>query len=619
MNLGGLTLGNAPALWALLALPALVAVHFFQQRARRVRLSTRFLIESLAPESQGGRTWERFRGSRAFWLQALAVLLLAWVLAEPRWPRADSSQTVVIVLDDALAMQAVEGEARAATARLMADEAGGAEKTEWVVMGSDPRAPLRYRGAERARAEAALATWRPTLGTHDYAVALRGGRALVAAGGGGVCWFVTDREEKVPTDQAAVGVGRAFENAGFAGGVVVKTAGGGAGPEGWSWRAVVRNSSGNPQRRAWWIESAAGASERRMLELQADGVVELSGAWPAGAGRATLRLEGDAFAADDALPLTRSEWKRLRLSVEVGGETGRFFTKALAGVDGVATDGAAGAELRVAQEDGASAPRAGAAVVLAGAKADDAKTLMRAPVVAERHALVDGLNWQGLLGPGPAELKMGETDDTLLWQADKPLAWLRAGDEGRRQLVLNLAWESGNAGRLPATVLLLRRYAETVRDAQAGPYAANFDAGARVGIAAADLTMEPEAEWSVQAEGGERRVIAREELEVLRAPAEAGFFTVKRGETELVRGAAQFADARQGDFRGAGTFRRDPPAGEIEAVKNRNTQGDPLAACWLAIAGAALMWSWWPPRTGAGGTPQRKVKSVNGRREAVAT
>ncbi len=603
MNAGGIVFGNASALWALLALPALVVVHFFQQRSRRVVLSTRFLVEALAPESEGGRTWERFRGSRAFWLQVLALLLLTWVLAEPRWPRADSAQTVVIVLDDALAMQAVADEARAGAARLMAEAERGAARTEWIVMGSDPRAPLRYRGPERARAEAALATWRPALGTHDYAAALRQGRALVSAGGGGVCWFVTDREAKTPPDQATLGVGRPLANVGFAGG----------GAEGGRWRAVVKNHAGEPQRRAWWIESAGGASEPRALELPAEGVVELGGAWPAGEERATLRLEGDGFAADDSLPLVRPEWKRLPARVALAdGEAGAFFRRLLGGIEGVALGAAEAGGLRVgwAADDAAS----GAAILLArpDAAGGEAKKLLRAPVVAERHPLVEGLNWQGLLGPGPAGLEMQAGDEALLWQADKPLAWLRPGAEGRRALVLNLEWEAGNAGRLPATVLLLRRYIEAARDAQPGARAANFDAGSLVEIASADRALEPAAAWSLERAGEARRVLSDEELAVLRAPAEAGFFVVRRGEEILVRGAAQFADARQGDFRDAGAFRREAPAGERETVTRRNTQEDPLTALWLALAGAAVLGSWWPrqPRGGRGEWPQKGAEGA---------
>ena len=599
MTFGGITPANPAALWGLLALPALVAVHFFQQRSRRVELSTRFLIEALEPESRGGRTWERFRGSRAFWLQVLATLLAVWVLAEPRWRRADSTQTVVFVLDDAVALRAAEGEARAATLALMGEAARAAARTEWVLLTSDPRRPALYRGPDRRGVEAALVAWRPALGTHDYVPALRLGRGL--AGPGGLCWFITDRESKVPADQAALGVGRALANAGFAGGEVRREADGGR-----TWRAVVKNHSGEAQRRAWWIETAAGPGERRTVELAPDAVVELSGVWPAEAERAVLRLEPDGFDADDMLPLVRPEPKRLSARVGVGGETGEFFRRLLRGVEGLEVGASVSAVLRVVEEDGAWATPPGPAVVLAAAKtgADGAapaeRKLVRAPVVAERHPLVDALNWQGLLGPGAAGLKMNAGDEGLLWQEEAPLAWLRPGAEGRRQLVLNLEWAAGNAGRLPATVLLLRRYAEEVRDAQAGVRAANFDANGRVEIAEADRAgAGAAAEWSVVTEAGARRAVEPAELAVLRAPGEAGFFEVRRGKEVLVRGAAQFADARQGDFRGAGRFRREPPAGESDAARARNTRGDPLAAIWLALAGAALLWSWWPGKAGA--------------------
>jgi hypothetical protein len=598
------TFANTAALAGLLAVPALVAVHFFQQRARRVELSTLFLIEKLAPESRGGRTWERWRGSREFWLQVLAVLLAVWVLAEPRWVRADSSQVVVVVLDDAMALRAVEAEARAAAANVMAESAARAARTEWVVLTSDARRPALYRGPDRARAEAALASWRPALGTHEYAPALRLARGL--AGAGGAVWFITDRESKVPPDQAAVGVGRALANVGFAGGDVTPARSGeGAGR---TWRAVVKNHADTAQRRAWWIETPAGASERRVVEIAPGAVLELSGAWPATAERAVLRLERDGFEADDLLPLVRPEPKRLSARVAVGGEAGEFFRRALGAVDGVAVGASLAATLRVVEERPGEATVGGPAIVLAAAKTAGAaeRRLARAPVVAERHALVDGLNWQGLLGTGPAGLRMAAADEALLWQGAEPLVWLRAGAEGRRALVWNLDWSAGNAGRLPASVLLVKRHAEAVRDAQAGVYAANFDAGGPVPIAEADrLAAVGGAEWSVEREGAPRRVVEAAELAVLRAPAEAGFFVVRRGEEVLVRGAASFADARQGDFRGAGSFRREPPAGEAEAARARNTQGDPLALLWLTLAAAALLGSWWPGRTGELGVGPR--------------
>src|SRR5262249_62277680 len=66
---------NPAGLWALLAVPAILAIHFLQQRARIARTSTWFLIEKLAPDSARGRTWDRLRSSRTLWLQLLAVLI----------------------------------------------------------------------------------------------------------------------------------------------------------------------------------------------------------------------------------------------------------------------------------------------------------------------------------------------------------------------------------------------------------------------------------------------------------------------------------------------------------------------------------------------------------------
>lgn len=696
MSVGGITLANTAALWGLLALPALVAVHFFQQRSRRVLLGTRFLLEAIAPESRGGRTWERFRASRAFWLQCLAVLLLVWVLAAPRWPRADSTQTVVLVLDDALAMRAVTEEARLAVRELGAELAGRAARTEWVLMTSDARRPALYRGADRARMLAALDAWSPTLGTHDYDAALRLGRGLAAADG--ECWFITDREEKVPPDQAAIGVGRALANVGFAGGVVARAesevgAESGAGAEAATkaaaanipagarvWRAVLRNHADEAQSRAWWIEGPGGASERRAVRLEAGGVIELSGVWPVGAERAVLRLEPDGFAEDDRLPLVAPRPKSLGARVTLAGARGEFFRKLLAGIPGVDAGASLGATLRVLETRDAETVPPGAAILLAapetqaasGAATDAAtagdasasgrRALVRTPVVAERHALVDALNWRGLLGPGPSALRAGEADEVLLWQGERPLVWLRGGvggAEARRQLVLNFDWEAGNAGRLPATVLLLRRFVEGLRDEQPGAYAANFDTGARVELAVADVAQaggaggagdkEPApVRWTLVREAGgggrpaaadrragedagapsdrnrgdagapsgvfggsgETRELDAGELAVLRAPAEAGFFEVRRGADVLVSGAAQFADARQGDFRGAARFRREAPAGAAAARRERQTQGDPLGTLWLALAGAALLGSWWPG--GAGRAPAPRAASPGG-------
>jgi len=592
---------NFAGFWALLGIPAVVAVHFLQQRSRTVRTSTLFLLEALAPESQGGRRFERLRFSRAFWLQIAAVLLATWVLAQPRWLRDESARVVVAVLDDSMSMRVCHDEAVREVEKLFSRNEGRAARTEWVVMTSNARQPALYRGGDRRAAVAAAAAWRPSSGTHECGTALRLGRAL--AGEPGACWFFTDRRGRAPADQPVVGVGRVARNVGFAGSRCDRN----------GWRALVRNYSDAAVSREWWMESGGKKSATRRVEIEAGGLVELSAKFPEGVDSCVLVLEGDEFPADDRLPMVRPAPKRLSASMEMNGENARaFFQKLAEGVPGVEFVPRGSGALRFADLlDGSVAPK-GAAIFVArapvGAEADAKRVVQTAPVVPERHALTDGLNWQGLVGMGAAGLRRPEGAEVLLWQGGEALAWV-----ANRQLFLNFDWEAGNAGRLPSMVLLIRRFIEETQADQDREYAANFDAGAPVrlgvaggtggaggagggGNAAGALTME-------SAEG--TRELTDAEAAVLRAPRDAGFFTVRRGGSGgsggrvLVRGAAQFADSRQGDFSECESFVSGAPDAETEReVLIRNSHGDPLANVWLLAMGAALVWSWWP---GAGG------------------
>jgi len=87
-------------------LPTLVIIHFLQRQSRRVEISTLFLLEREDVQSRAGRRLQRWRNSRLFWWQVLAVLLLAWLLSEPRWVEAGTLQRIALVLDSSLSMDA---------------------------------------------------------------------------------------------------------------------------------------------------------------------------------------------------------------------------------------------------------------------------------------------------------------------------------------------------------------------------------------------------------------------------------------------------------------------------------------------------------------------------------
>lgn len=590
---------NPWGLLALMGVPVILAIHFLQQRARVARTSTWFLIEKLSPDSARGRTWDRLRSSRQLWLQLLAVLLASWVLAEPRWVRAESAQTVAIVLDASASMEAFRTPAIAAVEREMTLARGLAARTTWLVMTTNPRQPPLYRGEEELAALAALARWQPDLGQHDAAPALQLARGLVGAAGRSL--LITDQRATVPSDQRAAGVGRPIDNVGFAGAFISRDEQGGH-----TWRALVKNHSTKPLQRTWHLESGGTASAGQAIELAPGALVEISARLPDGTNDAVVVLAADDFASDDRLPVVRPQPKPLTVAVTGDDAPAEFFRRLAAAVDGVSlAAGGRPATLKVGQL---------AAEALAGETAGgifwpppDRRAqvpLAAEPVTPERHALVDALNWQGWLGTGAYGYTARPDDTTLLWQGRFPLVLLRtklpapvasAADEPlrTRQLLLAFDWGTSNAARLPATVLLARRFLETERDAQRAPYTANFDSNAPLAPGYlprdGDLTL---AFTPVNGGVPESRIIPVAERSELRAPGRSGVFTLMRGEELVLRGSAQFSDTREGDFRRAEQFFIEL-RGEREAAIQRNTRGDPFTSLWLALIAALALGSWW--------------------------
>jgi hypothetical protein len=588
-------LANPAGLWALLAVPAVLAIHFLQQKARAYSTSAWFLIEHLAPDSSRGRTWEKLRQSRALWLQLLAAVAAAWLLTEPRWVLSGSAQTVVIVFDASASMSAFRPAALAAAGRELDEAEGLADRTTWVILTSDPRNPPLYRGEERRAATEAFARWQPQLGSHDLGPQLRLASAL--AGPSGRTFLITDSKAKVPPGQRAVGVGRPLPNVGFAGASTEADEETGTTHR---WRAVVQNHADALQRRSWRYESvgtaAAAASPAHGIELAPGALAEIGGEFPAGTDRLVVVLEGDGFAFDDRLPIQRPVAKPLPLRVEGNDAAAEFFRRVSAGVAGVlppAGDGRVPLRLaRLSEAEAAAVQGPGIYWATPDPKAATAR-MATAPVIPARDPLVAALNWQGWLGLGPFGFTLRAGDTPLLWQDNQPLAFLRGTGSGRRQLFLAFDWDHTNAPRLPATVLLVRRFLEAERDRQRAPWAANFDTDGPLQLAGVS-PEEPLTLEYVPLDGPATtsRALSLEERRVPRAPGAPGFFTLKAGEEYLVTGAAQFADSRQGDFREAATFTVELPGARQMAIE-RNTRDDPLAPFMLLVMVAALLGSWW--------------------------
>jgi hypothetical protein len=556
------TFGNPVGFLALLAIPAILAIHFLQRESRQVTASTLFLLEQLAPESAQGRRFERLRHSVPMWLQLAAALIAAWLLADPRWVRPDAAQHVMLVMDSTVSMTAFHDDLMRALDEDTANLQHAAAHTEWQVLESDPVRPTVYSGPSREALLAAVRAWTPHLGAHDPGPQIQAAQAML--GGRGSIIFVTDRKRPLPDGVRLLAVGHPFDHCGFCGMTVADG----------TWRALVRNYGASTQQRNWWIEANGQKSPPRLLTLQPGSAVELSGAFPPGASHWELVMDPDAFALDSRLPMLSPQLKRLAIRTEQTPEFQDFFKHFVGSLDRAAESPAA-PDLTLAVYDPTKpALPDGPAIVLvldpfpSGALPDGS-------VTAAGNSLASELNWSGLLAEQSPAVPPQPDDETLVWQGNRPLIFLR-GAGAARMLVVNFDIRASNAAQLPAFILLLHRFAEEIRAAKMEEEARNLETNEVISVASDPRLPTP--------------VIAGTTEPAYRAPGEPGFFKVTQAGRELLDGAAHFADPRAADFRAASSA--DEVAAESAQTLRRNSQPDPMAPAWMLMLGLVMGASW---------------------------
>ncbi len=588
-----LFLANPWGLLALLGLPTLVLIHFFQRRSRRVTVSTLFLIEDQRLESRTGRRFERWRGSRSFWLQLLAILLLTWFLVQPRWIREDTVQRVVFVLDDSFSMAAFKPALGNDLSRVLPEIEQNAAQTEWILLPSSLSAASLYQGGEVDALLAAFEQWQPSAGEHAFDEALRLARAR--AGPDGRVILLTDhaRPDLDPAIER-LAVGQSVGNIGFAGGTVSEENGQAL------WRVFLRNYGGEEVTTTWRVETADGApvGSPQPVTLNPARGLEISGTFPNEKTRIVLVLQSsDPFTLDNRIALTIPEPKRLPVAVEAFTLERGDFLQRLADalperVSAASGTGEAALRLRFATEY--PTDTAGPAqIVFFGRDKGRPPRNARRLGTTESHPLMEGLAWQGLTAALPRETFPSQPgDEVLFWFGERPAIFLRPRG-GQRDLVFNFDPADANLARLPSFVLLCHRFAETVRQTLPRPEVLNAELAQVLSVAAADPVQPLEVTEDTPA-GRHTYTLGAEDLLNLRAPSQPGFFSVTQGTASVVEGASQFADPREANFARAAS--ENTLEAQQEARRQANSRGDNLAGLWILLAAAALLGAWWSPR-----------------------
>ncbi len=590
-----LTLANPLGLLALLGIPAVLAIHFLQRKAVELPVSTLFLLERTRRDAASGRRIERLIPSVPLWMQLLAVLLLAWFLAEPRYQKAGSVQRVAIVLDSSASMNVFKQQAIERIAAELPALRGIASSLEVTVLESAPGRPRLFAGSSIDELLGTLAQWEPRDGLTDPSQALRLARSLVSIGGTVI--YLTDTPvDNLPYDSLLLAVGEPIENVGFTGVSFAEEEGASV------WRALIRNYGRQPAERAWSLESSAGSTEPRTLRLEPGALVTLQAAFPDGAQQVRVTLTNDRFALDDVVPLVKPSPKTLTLFTATSPAFEELAAKLLRSLEStIPTADAAGADLAITSYDPLDPVLPPGNSIIFVEDSTRAGAYLKGGIVAEAHPLLDGLNWQSLLVRETIELDRQPTDRVLLWQDKRPLIFLRESN-GVFQLCFNFDLRLSNADGQPAFIVMLHRFAEAVREAKVAPAVMNLETGQPIRIA-----TTPGDPLDVTATDSRGIPLSHESS--ASAPHDPGFLTIHQGDTRLLDAAVHFADTREADF--AACANSGGIATHAEATLTRNTRPDPLWRVWILLLIAALLVSWRFAKSKQSGEPTSPAPAIH--------
>ncbi|PAZ05914.1 MAG: hypothetical protein CAK88_06185 [Verrucomicrobiia bacterium AMD-G2] len=577
---------NPAGLWALLGIPAVLLIHFLQRKAQSFPVSTLFLLEKTHREANIGRKFDRLTNSIPLWMQLLAVLLITWLMTEPRFPMERSTQRIAIVLDSSASMSVSKEFIITSLAEQLPPLKGFASDVEYTVLESIPGKPRIYAGKSTEDLLAALKAWQPLAPLTDPTLALRLARSLVSRDG--IVLFVTDTPvEGMPFDARLLAAGKKIGNCGFTGvafdekdGTLV-------------WRATLQNYADEEITRTWQIDSGNGQlSPPRSITLEPRSLLTLQANFPSKSERIKLILSADDFPLDDTLHLVRPNPKQLFLSTAAPLEA--LSKKILRSIENMQPVGTQAADLSLISYDPLDPVLAEGNAVIFSNDATQGGQYLAGGLIATQHPLMNGINWQSLLIRETISLEIRANDEVLLRQAERPLILLRnapatAIQAASQQLLFNFDPRLSNIDTQPALIVCLLRFAEQIRSKKIAKSQENWECGQPINIAIKPST----AALFLDRLDAQGKTLASQSIapnQPLFAPAEPGFYQVRQGEEILVTSAAYFADTREADFSLCASENQltDAQTNTVQA----HSSGDPFYHYWIILLLLLLIASW---------------------------
>ena len=581
-------------LLALLAIPAIVAIHLFRRRFPERRIAGLFLWQLARQTPEGGGRISKLPITASLILECLAALALALVLAGARLSSASVATHLVVLLDDSASMSAADGRGESARDRAVRrvlreiDAAGRGARVSLIASGDRPSV-IAGPAAYAVEARTALDGWKPAAPDHSLAMGIRLAREL--AGETGRVVILTDLPPAARGHAEVEGalwasIGVPLANVGIVG------AERSIAPE--EGRAAIsltlaNDSDGPAGRRVDILTGSTGVLTRDVAVPP--GVSSLTLPISPGLGAVRVVLSADALARDNEVVLVEPRPRVVGVANRLPDGRGRqALSKAVESLASVTqADPGHLVFLEAAALDGPVAPgvwRVGFGPAPSAWRGGEPKDFIGPFVLEKRHPLLLGITLGGVVWTGATPIASGVLRPVAS-AGGTPLLGTRTSNGGSAEsdVFVNLDLGRTNLIRSPDWPILISNLIELRRHNLPGPERWNYRIGEWVRVR---LGRSPKAPLRFRCGAVERTLPSGSEIE-FRAPSPGGLLQILEGEDVLFELGVNFFDESETDLRRQAT-------GDVgalgEAPRQRGEGGpasDPLFWILLATAAAAIL------------------------------
>ncbi len=509
----------------LLALPVLAAIYWLRNRSRPLVVSSLVLWIDQRRPRQGGMILERLQTPLSFFLELLAIALLATAAAGPVVSRRETVRPLLIVLDDSYSMSAGQSDDAKDTPRRRAatavEEEIGRDNylTRFVLAGADPHL-IGETVRTAAQAQTILADWKCESCTADLSRAI----ALAAEIGGPTARILvlSDHAPAMPVDGGQIewrAFGSKRPNVAFTAATRTQTS------EAERVLLEIANLSTSPSRTKLTLEGGSNAVPQvRNLDLAAGAAKQIILNLPTGAPTLRATLGDDALEIDNRATLVTEPAKPIRVLASLSDKAIRTIVLRALEATGQAVMVADRPELIVCDTPGSLDSDAWRFEILKG---KDATAYAGPFVIDHNHPLMKGVSLQNAIWAAPAQTATGSPIVTA-----GNVALLNEVEDraGRHRLQMRFAPELSNLQDSPDWPILFANLLHWRRTGLPGPAASNVRLGQNVAMTLGEEIKQVEIG---QAGGPSRtyKVYGRR----VEAPADrVGLYTVKTPKAEYL-------------------------------------------------------------------------------------